>query len=125
MYCGRLQKNANCGVCVGSCVTYFILMCLPLVLGGGVRWMMGSSTSLSFEVGMRSLRCLKTSTAVSRVFWMRCFVFTLVKMMGTSLKGVIFWRMVSVNFFAESWSFSIRSHLFTMMTTPLRFFSMR
>ena len=35
MYCGRLTKNANCGVGVGSCVTYLILMYLPLVAGGG------------------------------------------------------------------------------------------
>ena len=35
MYCGRLQKKANVGECVGNCVTYLILMYFPLVDGGG------------------------------------------------------------------------------------------
>ena len=37
MYCGRLTKNANCGVGVGSWVTYLILIYLPLVAGDADR----------------------------------------------------------------------------------------
>ena len=35
MYCGRLQKNANFGDLVGSCVTYFTFIYLPFHAGGG------------------------------------------------------------------------------------------
>ena len=35
MYCGRLQKNANEGLALGSWVMYLILMYLPFHAGGG------------------------------------------------------------------------------------------
>ena len=34
-YCGKLQKNANCGVGVGNCMQYFIFTNFPFVAGGG------------------------------------------------------------------------------------------
>src|SRR5690606_6082422 len=35
MYWGKLQKNANIGDLALTCVTYFTLMYLPLLAGGG------------------------------------------------------------------------------------------
>jgi hypothetical protein len=34
-YCGRLQKNANCGCGVGNCIMYFIFTNFPFKAGGG------------------------------------------------------------------------------------------
>ena len=36
MYCGKLQKNANCGYGVGNCVMNLIFTYLSLYAGGGV-----------------------------------------------------------------------------------------
>lgn len=65
MYCGRLQKKANDGACVGNCWMYLILMYFPFVDGGGVASIISCSTSLSFDVGIFLILFSCTRVAVS------------------------------------------------------------
>ena len=119
MYCGRLAKNANLGVCVGSCVQNLIFMYLPLVAGGGVDSMMGSITSFNSRVFMRRMRLWYTCTAVSMALNIRCFSSADMNTIGTSVNGAIFSRIFFSNSREVLLPFSTRSHLFTSITMPL------
>src|SRR5690606_2567736 len=94
MYCGRLAKNTNCGVCVGNCIQNLILIYFPLTAGGGLFSIIGSITSLSFEVEPRPFLFSNTSTAVSRALSKRCLVSADTKTIGTSSNGAICSRIL-------------------------------
>ena len=85
--------------------------------------MMGSITSLSFEVPILSLRLRYTSLAVSSTLKMRCLVNAEAKTMGKSVNGAIRSRMAFSNVEMTFWFLSsTRSHLFTTTTSDLLFF---
>src|SRR5690606_39629250 len=89
IYCGRFAKHTNCGIAVGNCIQYLILMYLPLIAGGGLFSIIGNMVSLNFDVAMRCLRFSYTCTAASKAFSKRCLVNADTNKMGTSVNGAI------------------------------------
>ena len=74
---------------------------------------------------MRRRRDWCTRMAVCSTSKIRCLLSTEVKMIGMSLNGASFFFRNSVHSFIVLLSFSIRSHLFTTMTHPLRLRTIR
>ncbi len=79
MYCGRLQKNTNCGYGVGSWVIYFIFIHLPFTEGGGFcSFTIGRRLSFSSLVDILCVRHSYTCLAVSSTLNILCLFSTLV-----------------------------------------------
>ena len=74
---------------------------------------------------MRRLRDWKTRTAVCNTSRIRCLFSTEVKMIGMSLNGASFFIRNSRHSFIVLFPFSIRSHLLTTITQPLRLRTIR
>ena len=72
---------------------YFIFMNLPLLLGGGYAEITSCMTVLSCEVGTVRFLFLYTSTALSSILKMRCFVMADEKIIGKSVNGARRWRI--------------------------------
>src|SRR5690606_4694839 len=121
MYWGRLQKKAKTGFLVGNWVIYFILMYFPFQAGGGYLSISGNIISFNFEVATFLVLFSYTLTANSIAWKIRCLLTTEVKIMGIHLFSPNFSPISSLIFSMVLWSFSIKSHLLTMIITPLLF----
>src|SRR5690554_29951 len=121
MYWGRLQKKAKTGFLVGNWVMYLILMYFPFHAGGGYLSISDSMTSLSFEVAIFLVLFSYTLTASSMAWKIRCLLTTEVKIMGIHLFSPSRSPISSLILSMVLWSLSIKSHLLTMIITPLLF----
>src|SRR5690606_2168890 len=122
IYCGKLAKNTNCGVCVGNCIQNLMLIYFPFTAGGGLFSIIGNITSLNLAVEIRFFLFSNTFTAVSNAFNKRCLVSAETNKIGTSSNGAIC-SLILFSYSLVVWlSFSTKSHLFTRITTPFLFF---
>ena len=110
--------------------TAYLLYGVFFGLGDFASWdrarqitMMGNINSFNFEVGMRCFLLSKTFTLVSKALINRCLLMVETNKIGTSVNGWICSRICTSKSRVLLVSFSTKSHLFTNITIPFRFFS--